>query len=206
MNYSKVRKISVFLLKRTKKTLVGEISLEGEFFKFQYNQKYLESCTMELSSEFPLTDEVFSNVGIFKSLRVRIPESGTDVYDRLKEKFSLGEDVSDFGLLASMGQKDLSSFEFAPVNPENEGLLFLKKVRKETGLSRTDIAEWLEISKDMVFKLESGKREGFYIMKILDIYRRFPEVAIDDLNKGSYNLNKGSRKVLEEYFKSKVGG
>jgi transcriptional regulator with XRE-family HTH domain len=68
----------------------------------------------------------------------------------------------------------------------------LRNFRKELGLTTREFASCFEIAQPMLVNIENGKLSGNEILKRMEIYCHFPEVAIFQfkINSGGLHVEK----------------
>lgn len=194
----------VYLEKRKTRQFVGELRFDEEkkAFCFSYHRRYLISDNIiPLGPEFPLTKQHFESKDLFPSLNDRIPSRQNPAYRDYC--YAMGITVKEENpiiLLATIGKRGPSSFIFEPhyANDFNGGAL--KKYRMELNLTAREFADCFDITQAALTRIEQGKATGHEVLKRIELYYKFPEVALYQLQKKGGALHSDKQTKLREYF------
>ena len=177
----KIIGINVYSESQKIRTFVGKLTKEKITFVFKYSRKYLEDETaISMGPEFPLTKIEFQSKKMFPSFLDRIPSKENQAYKDYCSLFSINTDEKDlFVLLSTIGRKGASPFIFEPIIKKikftNESL---KIFRQQLELSTRNFALLFSTSPAVLNKIEKGRNSGKELLKRLEIYADFPEVAL----------------------------
>lgn len=190
--------IKVYIDNRKSRSLVGVLSKKDNLFKFEYDDKYLEAKnSISMGPELPLTQKEFRSKKLFQSFKDRIPSKENPAYPEYCKKFGISIDEKEpFMLLSTIARKGPSSFIFEAVFQEEGFYKELRAFRKELGLSLRDFASLFDVSLLTLQRLETGKAQGKEVMKRLQIYLKFPEVALFEVDKNSHKVNERVKKKV----------
>jgi len=98
-------------------------------------------------------------------------------YERLRDVAEMAEDVASYD--RAKASTDAECVPGEVVRRLIDGENPVKVWREHRGLEQTELAEWLDISKDSLSRIEAGAKEG-----TLDFYRelsRVLDVSLDEL-------------------------
>ena len=222
MNNPKMKKTSspsipavdVYLERRKSREYVGRLTrvrTEGKAsFDFEYNEAYLlKSNSIPLGPEFPLTKRLFHSKKLFPSFEDRIPSRENPAYPEYCRSEGISPDETDpIALLATIGRRGPSSFMYEPARIDSRAQTGLASFRKELSMTIREFAAAFDTSTATVQKLEIGKGSGKELLKRLEIYMRFPEVALYELKKNGARLHDSryqeAFRRLEEKVKAKL--
>ena len=97
-----------------------------------------------------------------------------------------------------MGRKGPSSFICEPLWSGTFSAKDLKAFRQALGLSTRDFAICFGITQAALVRIEGGKASGAEVLKVIEIFKKFPEVAEYHVRKHATALHsKTKEKVLE---------
>ena len=205
MHYNAPLGIAVYLERRKTRQFVGELRYIADIdeFEFTYDRNYLYSKSIiPLGPELPLKKQPFRSKRLFESFSDRIPSKENPAYtDYCK---AVGIDVSETNpliLLSTIAKRGPSSFIFEPIYARGIDPHQLKHFREMLNLTAREFAVCFSISLASLNRIETGKATGKEILKRLEIYIKFPEVALFEFqrNSGKIHLQKKrhAEKVLE---------
>ena len=202
--------IDVYLERRKSREYVGRLTKtksEGKFtFEFSYEQRYiLKSNAIPLGPEFPLTQEKFSSRRLFPSFEDRIPSKKNPAYPEYCRLFGLSPEENDpFLLLSTIGRRGPSSFVFEPVSNAINTKINIGGFRKELGLTLREFAAAFDTSPATLQKLELGRAGGNEVLKRLQIYIKFPDVALWELKKNRAQIHDNKYQQALKRLESKL--
>lgn len=188
--------IAIFLEKRKTRQYVGSLSyLKNEkIFEFTYGENYLYAKKIiPLGPEFPLTQRSFRSKKLFPSLQDRIPSKENPAYPEYCQAMGISADESNpIILLGTIGKRGPSSFAFEPIYEKTFSADDLRSFREELGLTTREFALCFNLPRLSIIHIENGKSPGIEILKRVEIYKRFPEVALFEIqrNGGAISLIK----------------
>ena len=170
---------------------VGRLDKTGGKFQFSYDRKYLKSKKkLSLGPEFPLTKRQFFSDSLFNSFKDRIPSKENQAYTEYCDKFGISSDENnELILLATIGSRGPSSFVFEPVFFSEFTSDDLIKFRKKLKLSTRDFATLFDLSSATLNKIENGKMSGRDILKRIEIYALFKEVALFEIERNKAKVH-----------------
>ena len=151
----------------------------------------MDSKSIPLGPEVPLTKLTHSAKSMFLSLLDRIPSRDNPAYPEYCKTAGIEVDEeNELILLSTIGRRGPSSFIFEPVIEE---LSFdLRAFRNELELSIRDFATAFGISFATVQRIESGKVSGREVLKRVELYKRFPEAALFELERNRTRLHRAT--------------
>ena len=195
MNYKTHNIVGVDVYVESRKTrryvgrLTKELNDKQTRHVFRYDSKYLRaSSSIPLGPELPLTKSEYSSTKLFPSFADRLPSPQNPAYNEYLEKFHLSSNEKDsLILLTTIGRAGPSSFIFEPVT-KDKSQDDLKNFRTELGLTVRDFSAAFDIASASVQRIENGTA-GREVLKRIELYRRFPEVAIFEVNRNGSKLH-----------------
>ena len=177
-------KLNIFHEGRKRRVFVGELiyNTEKEIYELIYDERYAYSDTaIPLGPELDLFQlHHRSEKGkLFKSLVDRIPSKENPAYKDYCASQGISQDEQNpIILLGSIGKRGPSSFIFEPVYYSSFTKENIKKLRHEIGLTQHDLAKILDISIATLARLETGTSHDANTIKRIEIFFKFPEVAL----------------------------
>ena len=177
-------KLNIFHEGRKRRVFVGELiyNTEKEIYELIYDERYAYSDTaIPLGPELDLFQlHHRSEKGkLFKSLVDRIPSKENPAYNDYCASQGISQDEQNpIILLGSIGKRGPSSFIFEPVYYSSFTKENIKKLRHEIGLTQHDLAKILDISIATLARLETGTSHDANTIKRIEIFFKFPEVAL----------------------------
>ncbi len=138
---------------------------------------------------------------LFPSLADRIPSKSNPAYgDYCKSQgISIGE-TNSIILLGTIGKRGPSSFIFEAVYKKEFPVTNILKFRQQLQISRHDFSAALGFSETTLQKLESQKSQDAHVLKLLQIYFEFPEVALWQLKQTGNRVKSDALMKLIKYF------
>lgn len=197
--------IDIFLEKRKTRLYVGRLSFLKEVgvFEFVYDDAYLYSKNIiPLGPEFSLTKRVHRSPTLFPSLQDRIPSRDNPAYPEYCNAMGISiEEHDPIVLLGTIGKKGPSSFVFEPVYEKQFTKEDLIAFRRALGLTTREFAICFDLSQAALTRIETGKSSGRDLLKRIEIYKNFPEVAIDEIQHHGGGIDAHKRREAVKYLK-----
>jgi len=199
-----VSAVAVYLEKRKSRQFVGKLTKEDEIFVFEYDKKYLYSKNIiPMGPEFPLTRIRFESKSLFASFADRIPEKENPAYPDYCQLMDISVDENNpIILLVTIGKRGPSSFVFEPIYEDSYSSKDLSNFRKRLNLTVREFADCFSLSPSAVNRIEKGDSSGRDILKRVEIYDRFPEVALYQIAKTGGVLSRKKQQYINHYFRT----
>ena len=199
-------KLQVFHEGRKRRIFVGElIYIETkDQYEFTYDIKYIGS-----KSAIPLGADLSifqihhkSKKGkLFSSFIDRIPLKSNPAYKDYCEYQGISPDEKNLIiLLGFIGRRGPSSFVFEPVYEDRFSLVKIRALRKQLKITQYDLAEAFDIAEVTLNKIENGKSHDRNILKLMQIFFEFPEVALWQLKQAGRKIHGDALIKLIQYF------
>lgn len=201
-------KLHVFLELRRRRLFVASLTydIDSDKYILVYDKDYINSKhAISLGPGLDIfTQKHISNAGeLFPSLQDRIPDKDNPAYEHYCK--SQGIDPNETNmiiLLGSIGRKGPSSFIFEKVYKSNFNIQSLKDVRERLNITQHDFAKVFGISVATLQKLEYGISKDQNVLKLLEIYFSFPEVAVWQIQQNAGVVTTDTTISLIKYFES----
>lgn len=202
--------LAVFLEKRKTRIYVGKLTFlkDSNVFEFTYDNDYIYAKNIiPLGPEFPLTQKVYRSSILFPSLQDRIPSKENAAYAEYCKAQGIDVKESDpIILLATIGKRGPSSFVFEPLYEDSFSKEDLKKFRQELGLTTREFALCFDLTQAALMRIEKGDSSGKALLKRIEIYYRFPEVALFFIQRHGGAINSEKKKTIIKILKAKLKG
>lgn len=198
--------LEVFSETKRRKTLVGTLIFEpkAKTWEFKYDKGYQKSKTaIPVGPELNLRKQAHRANKLFPSFVDRIPSKANPAYEEYCQSQGISPtERNPITLLTTIGRRGPSTFVFEPVLLDAAGTAVdqLKKMAGELNLSSWDIANAFDLAQLTVQRILNGKSKDKNILKLIDIYLAFPEVALWQLNRTTRKLPGDTAAKLTEYF------
>lgn len=186
--------IRVFLERRKRRQYVGLLTKEGSDFIFEYDRAYLKARdVISLGPEMPLTRPKYRSAKLFVPFLDRIPSSENPAYAEYCRATGISPDETNpLILLCTIAHRGPSSFIFEPLYAEEfsaEGLLAFRQFLK---LTVREFSACFDFSASAITRIERRQVSGREILKRAELYARFPETALLQLQRegGALHANK----------------
>lgn len=182
LSNAKIVGVDVYLEKRKTRQYVGELSFnpKSKIYTFSYSEKYLSlDQIIPVGPELPLTQKTHQSKKLFPSFLDRIPSKENPAYRDYC--YAMGISVNESNpliLLPSIGKRGPSSLVFEAHYERTFDGRALRNFRKDLGLTTREFASCFEITQSALVNIEKGKFSRNEILKRIEIYFLFPEVAI----------------------------
>lgn len=184
-DYNRVvpNQLNVFSEGRKRRVFVGALTWDEvkNCFEFRYDSKYAKSKTaIPIGKELDLFKKTHTSNGkLFPSFADRIPSKENPAY--VDYCTSQGIDVDEknpIKLLVSIGKRGPSTFIFEPIFQNEFSVGDIKKFRTELNLSINDMALAFDLNPPTLQRLESGGKTDLATLRRVQIYLKFPKVAM----------------------------
>ena len=197
--------LEVYLEKRASRVKVGSLRKEANSFVFEYDKKYIYlSNAIPIGPDIPLTKRIHKTKKLFPSFVDRIPSQQNPAYVEYCKKFNISEnEKNEIILLATIGHKGPSSFVFELLNEREYSNFDYMNFRKELQLSLRDFSALFQISLSTLQKLEKMSSYGKEALKRIEIYDRFPAVAIFEAKKNKKWVHSDTYESIEKILEDK---
>lgn len=186
-----IKAVLVYLDRKKTRSYVGRLTRKIEknkvLFFFEYDQHYLKrKYAIPLGPELALAQTTYKSENLFDSFQDRIPSKENPAYpDYCKEAGISQYEKDPIILLSSIGKRGPSSFIFEAEFKETFTANDLKKYRKKLNLTIREFSNLFGISPSHLQRIESGKFPGKDILKLIEIYEKHSEVALEEIRKNS---------------------
>ncbi len=198
--------LEVFSETKRRKTLVGILIFEpkAKIWEFKYDKSYQKSKTaIPVGPELNLRKPAHRSNKLFPSFLDRIPSKVNPAYEEYCQSQGISPtEKNPITLLTTIGRRGPSTFVFEPVFAETDGKVAeqLKKISNELNLSQWDIANAFDLTQLTVQRVLNGKSKDKNILKMIDIFLNFPEIALWQLNRTSKRLPAETAAKLTDHF------
>ena len=195
----KIISVDIYIENRKTRTFAGRLTRFESGFRFEYDNKYLhEKTAISFGPDLPLTRRMFESETLFESLKDRIPSKQNPAYKDYCDHFDIDVNESDeLILLSTIGSKGASNFVLEPVYENNFNVGVLSKYRKKLQLTVRNFAALFDFAPYTISKIEKNHTSGRDILKRLEIYINFPEVAL-------FEIKRNKAKVHSDVFEKTV--
>ena len=201
-------KLHIFHEGRKRRMFVATlIYVESEdIFKLIYDKKYVYSknaISMGPNlSLFSLTHESKKGT-LFPTLSDRIPDRDNPAYvDYCKMQGISVDETNPIVLLGSIGRRGPSSFIFEPVYVDAFSPADIVNMREELDITQHDFALAFDLSKATLQRIESEKSTDKHLLKQIQIFLSFPEVALWQLKLTGGRVHRKTLVKLVKYFRN----
>lgn len=200
MPNEKIIAVDVYLERRKSREYVGQLEKKKSFFVFNYGDKYLYSSqAMPIGPDLPVTKKTHKSKNLFLSFKDRIPSRRNPAYEEYCDFVGISMNEKDpIVLLATLGQKGPSSFILAPVMNDVFTKEDLMNFRKLLGLSVREFANLFGFGSGTIHKIETGKSSGKDVLKRVEIYKKFPNVALYEVNRSGFKVSDKTKDYVKE--------
>ncbi len=205
-------RLLIFHEGRKRRVFVGELiyNEKENQFELTYDKNYARSkkaIPMGQGLDLFKTRHISDKGVLFPSLADRIPSKSNPAYaDYCKSQGVSVDEASPIILLGSIGKRGPSSFIFEPVYKMEFSVANILKFREQLKISRHDFSMALGFSETTLQKVESQKSHDANVLKLLQIYFEFPEVALWQLKQTGNRVKAEALMKLIKYFSTNIGG
>lgn len=179
-NFKRIVGVQVVLETAARSHPVGALTSNEKGFYFEYDDDYLHfSKAIPLGPEMPLTRRTYQSKQLFRPFSDRIPSKENPAYPEYCKSAGISINENDpLILLTTIASRGPSSFLFKPLYDERFTEADLKEFRTNLGLSAREFAACFDFSQPGITRVETGKTGGREILKRVEIYALYPDVAL----------------------------
>jgi DNA-binding XRE family transcriptional regulator len=199
-------RLQIFHEGRKRRIFVGELIYDKKKDKYQliYDRSYtLTKNAIPLGPDLSLFKLCHqSEKGkMFPSLVDRLPEKSNPAYEDYCKAQGISPDEKNLIiLLGTIGKRGPSGFIFEPVYCDKFDPSDITRIREQLDISQSDLAKAFDISKTTLQRIESGISKDLNTLKLIQIFFRFPEVALWQLKQNGKYINSQVLAKLIKYF------
>jgi len=192
--------VDVYLESRKSRRLVGKLTREKGIFTFTYDDQYLKAVNaIPLGPEMPLTRKIYQSKDLFVAFVDRLPSKENPAYEEYCRATGISADEDDpFVLLTPIGQRGPSWLIFTPRYSDDFFAEELKNFREFLDMSVREFASCFEFSPAAITRVELEQSSGAEVLKRVEIYAKYPQVAIDQILRRGNILHRDKRKTILE--------
>lgn len=198
--------LNIFHEGRKRRIFVGKLiyKKKSQQYELIYDKGYVYSeNAIPLGPEFSLfkLHHISEKGKLFPSFNDRIPSKNNPAYKDycLAQGISLNES-NPIILLGFIGKRGPSSFIFESVYSSGFSTEDIKILRNKVGITQHDLAMALDINRTTLARLETGKSQDSNTLKMIEIFFKFPDVALWQLKQTGGWLNNEAHSKLMNYF------
>ena len=199
----KVPSVLVYLERRKSRKFVGELTynFKKDIYVFTYDKAYLRANLIPLGPELPLDLRKFTSPALFEPFIDRLPLRENPAYQEYCAAENIDVNEQDpFVLLTTIGKRGPSSFIFERKKQALMEAQELKVFRQELGFTTREFAIAFAIGTKTLISIEKGRSVGRDVMKRLELYIRFPEVALYEFRKNCAAIHRDKRTQVERFL------
>jgi HipA-like protein len=199
-------KLGVFLERRASKTYVGKLFLKEKQYVFEYDKTYAYAeNSIPIGPDLPITKRLHKSEKLFASFADRIPSKRNPAYIEYCQKFGISPDEKDeIILLSTIGKRGPSSFVFEILNDAQYSATDYIKFRTDLNLTIRDFSAVFDIGISTLQKLEKNSSQVKESLKRIEIYDRYPEVALFELGRNGKLIHSAKKEITENILKEKI--
>lgn len=204
---NKTNSLNVFLERRSSRTYVGKLTKKENGFTFEYDKTYAYSNnSIPIGPELPITKRVHKSEQLFSSFADRIPSKKNPAYAEYCEKLGIPLNEKDeIILLTTIGKRGPSSFVFEQESDEGYSKYDYMNFRKTLELTLRDFAAVFNASLTTLQRMEQASTDkGKELLKRIEIYDKFPEVALAELEKRGGLIHGSKKEKVEQILLEKI--
>ena len=199
--------VLVYLERRKSRMFVGELIYDKKekSYVFQYDNKYLNVKLIPLGPELPLSRKKFVSKKLFESFVDRLPSRDNPAYGDYCASEGIDIDETDpLILLTTIGKRGPSSFVFEGKYIKTFSAEDVKSFREELHLTAKEFALGFSITEKTLIAIEGGQSKGRDVMKRLELYIRFPAVALFEFRRNCAQIHRDKRRLVEQVLSQKI--
>jgi HipA-like protein len=203
---TKINSLNVYLERRSSRTYVGKLTKADTGFNFEYDKNYAYAVnSIPVGPELPITKRTHNSLQLFSSFADRIPSQQNPAYVEYCEKFGISlSEKDEIILLSTIGKRGPSSFVFEVEKKEDYSGYDYLVFRKSLELTLRDFATIFDVSLTTLQRIELGKSsKGKEILKRIEIYDKFPDVALYEVGKRGGLIHSAKKEKLEKILLDK---
>ena len=196
---NKIIGVQVFLEGRRRRLYVGLLQKVGNVFRFEYATSYLKGKrVLSLGPEMPVTRRVYESDTLFVPFEDRLPMRENPAYPDYCRATGISVDETEpFILLTTIAHRGPSSFIFEPLYEDAFTADDLLAFRKSLGFSVQEFAACFDFSPAAITRIERKQSSGREVLKRVEIYARYPKVALEQIKRSGGILH--TRKWKQVY-------
>lgn len=213
MKYPVIRdrtRLKIFYDTKKRRMPVGELSYNSKTDRYElvYDKQY--ACSAKAIGMGPTLGlsklKHCSEKGkMFPILLDRIPDRRNPAYEDYCEAERISPDETNpIVLLSSIGRRGPSSFIFEPIYHDPFDGSDIKQFRKTLEITQHDFAAAFGLSKTTLQRIEAKKSHDPNILRLIQIFIKFPEVAIWQLQQTGIHVKRPLLLQLAKHFKAKL--
>jgi len=199
--------VLVYLERRKSRRFVGELTydIKEKAYVFQYDKRYLNLKLIPLGPELPLGRKRFVSKTLFESFADRLPSRENPAYRDycMAEGIDVNE-TDAFILLTTIGKRGPSSFVFESKYESIFNAEDVKAFREELHLTTKEFSLGFAIAEKTLISIEGGIGRGRDVMKRLELYIRFPLVALFEFQRNCAQIHREKRRLVEQILAHKI--
>ena len=201
-NFKMIEGVQVVLEKSASNQLVGVLTANERGFHFEYDKDYLHSPkAIPLGPEMPLTRRNYQSEQLFRPFAERIPSRENPAFPEYCKSAGISTDEENpLILLSTIASRGPSSFLFKPLYHESFTGSDLKSFRNNLGLSVREFAMCFDFSQPGITRVETGKTDGREILKRVEIYVLYPDVALDQLRRRAAYIHRSKLELARNWL------
>jgi HipA-like protein len=186
-NFQKIEAVQVVLESKSSNQFVGLLKANQQGFYFEYDKKYLKARqAISLGPEMPLSRRSYQAQELFRPFADRIPSRENPAFLEYCKAAGISEKEDDpLVLLLAIAFRGPSSFIFRAIYNEQFTGTELKLFRENLGLTVREFALCFDFSQPGITRVETGKSDGREILKRAEIYKCYPNIALEQLKRRS---------------------
>ena len=186
-----INKLNVYLEGKKKKVFIGQLERTKKYFQFSYDEKYYYSENpLQLGPGLGLDKQIHKSKELFSIFQDRIPSKKNSAYKEYCDSVGINfKETDEMVLLLKLGSKGPSSFIIEEVEENHFTSKDLKNFREKLEVSLRDFAILFNVSLSSIQRIESGQSEGRDVLKRIEIYAKFKEVAEWEIIKNKNHFN-----------------
>ncbi len=184
--------LKIYLEGKKDKTLVGVLERKNDEYIFSYDKKYYYSeSPLQIGPELNLKKMVHKSRELFSIFSDRIPSKKNAAYEEYCREVGIDKNEKDeMLLLAKLGGRGPSSFIIeVPSSGEKFTGHDLAAFRQRLGITMREFSDAFDISLSSIQRVENEKNAGSEVLKRIEIYAKFSEVAVFEVLKNKEKLH-----------------
>ena len=203
-------KLHIFHESRKKRIFVGELIYvkDKDRYELIYDKHYAHSKrAIPISPRLDLFKSRHKSERgeMFPAFLDRIPEKNNPAYvEYCKAEGISSKEKNVIVLLGSIGKRGPSNFVFEPVYYSEFSIQDIIEMRKQLQISQDDFAAAFNINRLTLFKIEAGKSKDTNTLKLLEIYWKFPDIALWQLKLFGGRIHKNTLNTLIQFFNGRL--
>ena len=197
-------RLAIFHEGRKRRVFVGTLSYDEttQQYVLCYDPSYTQlSNAIPLGPDLSLFQKQHRANKLFASFVDRLPVKDNPAYvDYCKAEGTSPEETNPIILLQTIGKRGPSSFIFEPIYHHMFNKELLLSMRASLQISQHDVAEALDMNKQTIQRIESGKSHDHNTLKRLELFFEFPDTALWQLKLTGCRVHSHVLAKLVNYF------